>query len=574
MKLKIGAKIGGGFGVLILLVVIMATVTFSELRNAKDDLEKVSAASKRMQISEDIALQQKSAILDIRTYVAFGDETAKNRVEESLNKLIKLETDLLEVARPALKPEVQAVIDNTKKYQQIVVVEYMPVAAAYHGELTAGRFAKAQEYKAQLAEIAKRALPVTQSIEKAIAGFADINAKAAAELLQESTDNATQVITISLTISGIVILLGVFIAVFITRMVRKPVSLVTEASMAYAKGDLRTDIQYTSADELGDLAEALRTMRRNFVEMIRNIRVSAEQLAAASEEMAASTEEVTSTSEEVARNMQSLAKEAESGNHSMLEASKALVHLSSLIQIAQSKANTTAGNSENTRRVADDGRSKVTESVEKMSKIKQQTESASQIIADLNNYSKQIGEIVVTITTIANQTNLLALNAAIEAARAGEHGRGFAVVAEEVRKLAEQSNSGAQEITALIQMVTEKTQLAVAAMAQNVTEVEQGVCTVNQAGQALDQILQAIENTVTETKGILDVTTEEVANSAQIVRLIDQLSDVIETVAANCEEVSAASEQQASAMQTVAASAEETSAMSNQLKNSVENFRL
>lgn len=574
MKLKIGAKIGGGFGVLILLVVIMATVTFSELRNAKDDLEKVSGASKRMQISEAIALQQKAAILNIRTYVAFGDEATKNQAEESLNKLIKLETDLLEVARPALKPEVQTVIDNTKKYQQIIVAEYMPAAVAYHGELTAGRFVKAQEYKAQLVEIAKRALPITQSIEKAIAGFADINAKAVAALLQESTDNATQVITISLSISGAVILLGIFVAVFITRMVRKPISLVTEVSMAYAKGDLRTDIQYTSADELGDLAEALRTMRRNFVEMIRNIRVSAEQLAAASEEMAASTEEVTSTSEEVARNMQSLAKEAESGNHSMLEASKALVHLSSLIQIAQSKANTTVGNSENTRSVADDGRSRVTESVEKMSKIKQQTESASQIIADLNNDSKQIGEIVVTITTIANQTNLLALNAAIEAARAGEHGRGFAVVAEEVRKLAEQSNSGAQEITALIQMVTEKTQLAVAAMAQNVIEVEQGVGAVNQAGQALDQILQAIENTVTETKGILDVTTEEVANSAQIVRLIDQLSDVIETVAANCAEVSAASEQQASAMQTVAASAEETSAMSNQLKNSVENFRL
>jgi methyl-accepting chemotaxis protein len=344
MKLKIGAKIGGGFGVLITLIVVMATVSFFDLRNASEELQKVNAASLRMQISDDIVIQYKAAILGIRTYVAFGDEASKKQVEENLNKVVKLETDLLEVARSERKPEVQAIIDETKRYQQIVLNEYMPLAVAYNGELAEGRFAKAQEYKTQLGEVAKRVLPLAQSVERSVDGLSDINAKLVAELLKESSNNAARVITVSLTISGFVILFGIVVAIFLTRMVRKPIILLTEASKSYAKGDLRTNILYVSADELGDLAESLRTMRNNFVEMIRNIRISSEQLAAASEEMAASTEEVTSTSEEVARNMQSLAKEAESGNHSMLEASKALVHLSSLIQIAQSKANTTAVN--------------------------------------------------------------------------------------------------------------------------------------------------------------------------------------------------------------------------------------
>ena len=94
------------------------------------------------------------------------------------------------------------------------------------------------------------------------------------------------------------------------------------------------------------------------------------------------------------------------------------------------------------------------------------------------------------------------------------------MVAEEVRKLAEQSDQGAQEITSLVKMVTEKTNLAVAAMAENVEEVEDGVSAVNEAGVALDNILLAVKQTVTEAREIGDVTSEEVANSEQIVKLM------------------------------------------------------
>jgi len=92
----------------------------------------------------------------------------------------------------------------------------------------------------------------------------------------------------------------------------------------------------------------------------------------------------------------------------------------------------------------------VEKAITQMGHIEESVIRSAHVVAKLGERSKQIGQIVDTISGIAGQTNLLALNAAIEAARAGEQGRGFAVVAEEVRKLAEQSQDAAKQIPSII----------------------------------------------------------------------------------------------------------------------------
>jgi methyl-accepting chemotaxis protein len=574
LQLKIGTKIAASFAIVIALIIIMAINSFITLGNAKADLERIDQANVRMALADAIALQYKITVSGLRAYAAYGDEAYLGRIDSDFEKVIKLEQDLLALARPEIKQEVQGVIDETIIYRNTITAEFIPIAKEYNMRIAAGDFGKAQEHKVKLAEFAKRIAPQSQGIEKKIDGFAQMNAEVARDLIKESITNSNNVIITSGIISVVVLLLGAIIAITLTNMIRRPVVKLTEIAHQYANGDLRSQVEVTSSDEIGQLSASLQEMHKNFVEMISNIRSASEQLAGASEEMATSTEEVTTSSEDVSKNMQHLAQEADSGNHSMLDASQALVELSSLIQIAKSKSENTIVNSENTLQAAEEGRLRVTESVNKMDNIKEQTQNSSQVIEELNTYSQQISQITNTITNLAKQTNLLALNAAIEAARAGEHGRGFAVVAEEVRKLAEQSDQGAQEITSLVKMVTEKTNLAVTAMAQNVIEVGSGVSTVNEAGVALDSILEAVKKTVTETKDIGEVTSSEVASSEQIVKLINSLATIIESVAAHGEEVAASSQQQSAAMQTVAASAEETSAMAHQLKSSVEKFKI
>ena len=112
-------------------------------------------------------------------------------------------------------------------------------------------------------------------------------------------------------------------------------------------------------------------------------------------------------------------------------------------------------------------RASMQEALRQMGQISQRMGEAQGAIVELGRHSEDIQQIVGTITAISEQTNLLALNAAIEAARAGEHGRGFAVVAEEVRKLAEQSRTAAEQVAELISLSTSFTKKAVTEMASS-----------------------------------------------------------------------------------------------------------
>jgi len=574
IKLKIGMKIALSFGTIIILILFMAVYSGISLSNTRGDLLKINEASDRMELADHIVSQYQVTIGDLRSYVAYGDEGQLSKIDNDFSQVLTLESQLLSLARPEKKQAVQGLIDETTKYKNTIMTEYVPLAKQYNAELVAGDIAKAQDSKIKLIQVAKKVGPQAAVIEQTTNEFSKINIEATHGLIKESIADGSSIMTTSIVISVLVLVIGIIIAIKLANMICKPVIELTTIADQYANGDLRNEVTVETFDEIGELADSMRMMHKNFLGMIINIRTASEQLSGASQGMAASTEQITATSGEISNNMQNLAKEAEMGNASMLEAAQALVQLSSMMQMAKAKADNTKKNSDHTLVAAESGRLKVNESVSKMGNIKLQGEYSSQIIGELNDYSKQISQITDTITGLAKQTNLLALNAAIEAARAGEQGRGFAVVAEEVRKLAEQSDQGAREITALVTVVTEKTNLAVTAMAQNVVEVEEGVSTVNEAGLALDLILNAVRKTTGETKEISDLTSEEVANSEQIIKLIDHLATVIETVATHGEEVSASTEEQAAAMQTVAASAEQTSAMAEQLESSVVQFKI
>ncbi len=379
-----------------------------------------------------------------------------------------------------------------------------------------------------------------------------------------------------ITLIGNLVILAVNVLLFLFfRRVIAPIPVVSTSLKRIANGDLTVeDLQTRATDEIGELIHSTNSMAQNLRRLIEQIQSSAEHLSASSEESAASTQETTASIGEIAKQMQEVTNQSIKGTESAVEISKALLSLSSLIQLSKDKAEMATIITSETRMAANSGKVTVDNTIQSIHQVQQKTSETERRMTELQQYSRQIEEIASTISDIANQTNLLALNASIEAARAGEQGKGFAVVAEEVRKLAEQTQNESSRVGAILSNILSITEAGVLVTKESQSAVMSGVEMAMQSGQALEKILNAVEKTVDEVNGIALLTQDEVANSDQIVALISTVAGVVETTAESAKNVATATGEISSAMETIAASTQESNQQAVHLHELMMEFRM
>ena len=398
-------------------------------------------------------------------------------------------------------------------------------------------------------------------------------ADAEASIEKSSADVDAAIRSMTLVCIAVIIILTIAVVV-ITRNITQPLTQMGEICGRLRDGDFRDDHSHANrSDEFGVLYATLTTVRTTINNLMRQTSTSTEQLAASSEELTASAHQSAQASESVANSVTNSASAVAEQQQNVSDAMESIDHAMTSIDNMNRTAVSVAEEASSANKEAVQGFANIETAVGQIVSVEQIVNGAAGTVDKLGQRSQEIGQIVETISAIADQTNLLALNAAIEAARAGEHGRGFAVVADEVRKLAEESQTAAQQITTLINGIQSDTNNAVDSM-------QKGSAAVKEGTQSVEGLRSAFERIKTATEGVLqkarDMENELKSVSQETQNIMERSNRIQESggkVASEMESVSAASQQQSASAEEIASASDALATLAQDLQNSLQKFQ-
>ncbi|AGX42031.1 methyl-accepting chemotaxis protein [Clostridium saccharobutylicum] len=377
-----------------------------------------------------------------------------------------------------------------------------------------------------------------------------------------------------LIITMLIVLIIGGIVVVLARKITAPLIKLSHFSEEIASGNLTSELQIDTDDEIGKVGKSLNNTALKLKEMIGAIRHSANEVDSLSDNLIVATEESLKGTDEVSQSMQEIATGAVSQAESASKASIITNELVDDIDKVSKKCDRMITVVEESKKVSTLGASGVKDAVSSIQNIAITNSYNVKEAKNLLEKSKEIGQIVYVIGDIAEQTNLLALNAAIEAARAGEQGKGFAVVAEEVRELAEQSSASSMKIAELINGVQQQIENIAEKMDEGTNDVKHGVDLATQVGKNFKNI----ENVLGEINLIVSEVSRasnEMTGKANITNeVISNVASITEENSAATEEVTAANEEQTAYMHQIGETTNKLEELVGNLKNTVDKFKI
>jgi len=397
----------------------------------------------------------------------------------------------------------------------------------------------------------------------------------AGSYMMDFNSGANEILNILVITFSFSLAVGAMITIMFANRITLPILKMTDQAQRVAKGDLTVQpLKVNRSDEVGRLTRDFNSMIENLKELIIQVGRNSEQVTSSAEELKANAEQTNRATEYITSTMQQVAVGSENQVRSVEESSEAMNEMALSVQQIADNAQTVSTTAVKTSSLAVDGVQSIQKAVDQMNSINKTVNGLSEVVMELGQRSKEIGQITEAITEISAQTNLLALNAAIEAARAGENGRGFAVVADEVRILAEQSAESAKQISQLIMMIQGETANVICTMENTTKEVADGLKVVHQAGISFEQIQYSIDEVASQIKEVSAAVHQMSAGTEQVVGSIHLISRVAEEAALGTKNVSASTEEQLASMEEISSAANSLSIMAEELQLLISRFRV
>ncbi len=351
----------------------------------------------------------------------------------------------------------------------------------------------------------------------------------------------------TLTIIVVVFVLAFGSGWIISKDIQSKVSnLVSTMRYSRTHKDLSKRVNINSKCEFGDMSSIYDDMLNDFSNTIKRIIFSSEQLAT-------STEQTSTTIEESKVNLLKQLDET-------AQLATAFNQLNASAQEIARNIAVTAQSAEQAQKDTQKGNQVINDAIQSMEDLNQKIQNTDHIIETLNANTSNVTRVLEVIKSIAEQTNLLALNAAIEAARAGEQGRGFAVVADEVRQLAQRTQSSTTEIDIILSEFAQNANNARELISECSAQAETTKADSGEMLNALFAITEAV-------KSIKDMT-QQIASSAE-----EQVS-VNESINQSVQKINMMSEQNGAGAEQVATVSQELSDLALKLQSLAKEFKI
>ncbi|HTU67346.1 MAG TPA: CHASE3 domain-containing protein [Steroidobacteraceae bacterium] len=573
MKWNVGTKISAGFGITLLIFVIVGFVSWRNVQRTVEDSRWVAHTHEVIATLARVYAGVQQAETSSRGYVITGDEshlvTHSSGIAQATDQhrmLSKLVED--NPRQSARADNLGALIGEKAGHMQNAIdTRRKQDFAAAQQVIAAGTGKRTMDQIRELVETMRHEEESLLTERAAMAADAS---------------NAAQLTVLLGTLFAII--LSSLLGILITRNVAGPMRQLTGAAERITVGDLSTTIDVGDRpDEVGVLARAFQKMTTS----LRTVSGVAEQIAAGDlkvtftpqgpedvvghalvkmienlrRQISGLVEGATvlgSAASEIVASTAQLASGASESAAAVSQTTTTVEEIRQTAQLASLKARAVSETAQKTLQISASGRKSTEESLAGMARIRTQMESIGESMMRLSEQTQAVGQIIASVEDLAAQSNLLAVNAAIEAAKAGEQGKGFGVVAQEVKSLAEQSRAATDRVRSLLTDIQKATTAAVMATEQGSKAVEIGHRQTEAAGESI----AALAGSVTEAA---QAATQIAATSQQQLVGMDQVAGAMESI-------KQASTQNVASARQLEVSARDLGALGLKLKSLVDNY--